>query len=91
MGPGMCEYDIDCKGERVCSDFFYCVGYSGCEDDKSDDQDLKCMIDESLNPEGDGQCNHSMHCKGDRYCGEFGFCIGESNCPDDEMTPEQKC
>ena len=87
MGPGMCSDDTHCKGERVCSEYYYCVGYSNCADDKEEDCEDKCMIDETLFPLGPHMCELSAHCKGDRYC-ENGMCMGESNCKDD-MT--NKC
>ena len=90
MGPGMCSESSQCKGERVCSDLYYCVGYSNCPDDREWDFLDKCEIDESRFPRGPEMCDFSFHCKGDRTC-ENGMCMGSSNCEDDEMTPAEKC
>ena len=92
MGPGMCLDHSQCKGDRVCSgEYWYCVGYSNCEDDKEEEKEDKCAINERFNPWGPHECTHSLHCKGDRQCGTNGQCQGASNCPDDEMTPAEKC
>ena len=68
----------------------YCVGYSNCADDKEEDCQDKCDIDETFFPRGPHQCDFSSHCKGDRIC-EDGQCVGDSNCKDDEITPAEKC
>ena len=82
MGPGMCVDDSQCKGERVCSlDYYQCVGYSNCPDDREEDHEDKCMINELIFPEGPHRCTHSMHCKGERTCGADGMCDGYCNCP----------
>ena len=78
-GPGMCTDDNQCKGERVCSEYYYCVGYSNCAEDKEEESEDKCMINEMLFPEGPHKCSLSSHCKGDRIC-ENGQCVGDSNC-----------
>lgn len=89
-GPGMCVDDIQCKGERVCSEYYYCVGYSNCPDDKEEDCEDKCAIDETFFPEGAHRCTLNSHCKGDRTCGEDNMCMGASNCKDD-ISPAQMC
>ena len=80
LGPGMCTDSNQCKGGRVCSELYYCVGYSNCEDDKQTEREDKCSIDETLFPAGPHKCSISSHCKGDRTCGTDGFCTGYCNC-----------
>ena len=75
----MCTDDNQCKGERVCSEYYYCVGYSNCAEDNEEESEDKCMINEMLFPEGPHKCSLSSHCKGDRMC-ENGQCVGDSNC-----------
>ena len=60
MGPGRCEGDDECKGNRVCcTEMNFCVGYSDCPDDEKHDMESKCKIDESKNPLGPHQCTSS--------------------------------
>ena len=95
MGPGRCDNDSECRGDRVCcQEYNYCLGESNCPEDEDDEgEEDQCMIDETLNPLGPHQCSHAGECKGDRHCSEFGWCLGESNCEDDEVqpTPEELC
>ena len=62
MGPGMCSDSNQCRGERVCDEFYYCIGYSNCKDDEEEEIENKCEIDETDFPIGPHLCKLSHHC-----------------------------
>lgn len=87
IGPGRCEDDYECTGERTCNWNGYCTGTSNCETDDDDDDDTEveevldqCEIDETDNELGEGKCISDDECLGDRTCNNYFNCEGDSSC-----------
>ena len=77
LGSNKCRNDLECNGDRICSEHGWCQGESHCPD-------KVCFIDEALNARGPNRCTADTHCNGDRHCSYRGWCHGKANCEDEE-------